>query len=270
MRALLPVVLVLIALLAYGLKAIISTLTHREPHRFTPLSVSCGLVAGIAGAAGVVWAFARDDRQDPFKDTTTRAPVPTPSPTTPDVQVPDASDMTFVVYILVAALAMLAVLRLRQTGPDLAAVRELEDEATTRWLSYEKDLRKAMNFPLMRDFTVREVREAVAAMTHAHASRPVTRSTKRIVEYAIAVQGFAAALDAAETLARRVRRSQMPAEHVAALKLADTLLALASDPGASPSERQAALRRLRATLDGIIEAPQAIERVESQVRLIGS
>ena len=81
-----------------------------------------------------------------------------------------------------------------------------------------------------------------------------------------AVNSFAVALDVAEREARRIRDSKFTGPERERLATARQLLRIAGDHAATPAERQAAYKRARRELDGLIVLPDAaVAALEAQV-----
>ncbi|WP_170963547.1 hypothetical protein [Cellulosimicrobium cellulans] len=139
----------------------------------------------------------------------------------------------------------------------------LEERVTSRWLAYEKDLQLALQYPVMRDLRDPLVQKVVTAMTRARAARvdetPEIGDNQSPAEhpYVAAVHELDVAMRAAEQEARRVRQGRFTREERRALHRAEQLLQLAKNDGASPHERRLAYERLIATLEGILDVPEA-------------
>lgn len=134
-----------------------------------------------------------------------------------------------------------------------------------RWLAYELDPVKLLEYPLMTD-----MREAVTVDFHrakrlADSLRPAApsditdRETQR--EYREAVHAYASAFEVAEAEARRVRQGGFSTDERARIATAMKLLRLALDDAASPDERQSAYQRVRREIDGLIVLPAATDEV---------
>ena len=82
-------------------------------------------------------------------------------------------------------------------------------------------------------------------------------------EYRDAVGVYAASFDAAEREARRRKQSDFSPIERESLDRARKLISVAADAAATPAERQAAYRKARAELDGLIDVPTpAAEQLE--------
>lgn len=165
----------------------------------------------------------------------------------------------------------------RARGDEAGARRELgrivaqHDATNARWLDYEMDVAKLLDFPMMTD-----MREPLTVAFHKARSRAdlvrpvdvdgVDREVDRdgALDYRDAVLEFAASFDVAEAEAVRRRRSDFSEEAQERLQRAQRLLRVAEDGAATPQERQNAYARARVELDGLIVLPAvtrlAIER----------
>lgn len=147
---------------------------------------------------------------------------------------------------------------------------DTHDEVTQRWLGYELDAVRLLEYPLMTD-----MREAVTVAFHRakrladslrpdDASQVTDRETQR--EYRDAVTAYASAFDVAEAEAKRVRQAGFSTDERARLATALKLLHLALDEGASPDERQSAYQRVRREIEGLIALPEgATDAVEERI-----
>jgi hypothetical protein len=161
------------------------------------------------------------------------------------------------------------------TMTDAAAQRELKKlleqhgRTDARWLDYEIDIAKLLDFPLMTD-----MREPLTIAFHKARSRaewlrpdsiddmPGDRDAQ--VDYRDAVHEYTSAFDVAEAEAIRRRRSDFSPSDQERLARAQQLLRLASDAAATPQERQNAYSKASRELDGLFVLPAtaraAIER----------
>jgi hypothetical protein len=146
-------------------------------------------------------------------------------------------------------------------------------ELRMQWASYELDMAKLIDFPMMTD-----MREPVTAALHkalkkasalepssakSMSTHPVTNS-----EFWDAVNDLDAAFHTAEQTAKKVAWSKFTLSERKSLSTAKNLLALALDSGASPSERQAAYKRVFKELQGLIEFPEKARlEIESRHQL---
>ena len=118
------------------------------------------------------------------------------------------------------------------------------DDTDARWLDYEIDVAKLLDFPLMTDMRDPLTIDFHKARSHADLLRPdsvedILDDRDAQLEYRDAVHEYVAAFDVAETEAIRRRRSDFSAEAQERLERAQHLLRLASDGGATNEERKA-------------------------------
>lgn len=168
--------------------------------------------------------------------------------------------------------------QLRLTTTSLRQLRktlEQHDALNARWFAYELDLATLIEYPLMTD-----MREPLTLAFHRARVRaddlrpeePAPDATETSLppdefdRYREAVAEYAAAFEAAEREARRRRQAAFSPVEREALERARKLIGVASDSGATPAERQAAYKKARAELDGLIDVPPAAaERLEGQI-----
>ncbi|WP_102145336.1 hypothetical protein [Mycobacterium sp. QGD 101] len=156
---------------------------------------------------------------------------------------------------------------------ELAKVLAQHDRTNARWLDYEIDIAKLLDFPMMTD-----MRDPLTIAFHKARSRADLLRPESVedllgdraaqLEYRDAVHEYAAAFDIAETEAIRRRRSDFSAEAQERLARAQNLLRLASDDGATPQERQNAYARAQKELDGLVVLPAAT-RASIERRIAG-
>ncbi|MGX9788017.1 hypothetical protein [Mycobacterium sp. MMS18-G62] len=145
---------------------------------------------------------------------------------------------------------------------EMAKVLERHDSTDARWLDYEIDIAKLLDFPLMTDMRDPLTISFHKARSRADMLRPETvddilGDRDAQLEYRDAVGEYVAAFDVAESEAIRRRRSDFSAEAQERLERAQHLLRLASDSGATPQERQNAYARAKKELDGLVVLPPA-------------
>ncbi|MEE6164737.1 MULTISPECIES: hypothetical protein [unclassified Mycolicibacterium] len=158
---------------------------------------------------------------------------------------------------------------------DAAAQRELKklleqhDSTNARWLDYEMDIAKLLDFPLMTD-----MREPLTIAFHKARSRAEWLRPDKLddmlgdreaqLEYRDSVHEYTSAFEVAEAEAIRRRRSDFSPEDQERLGRAQQLLRLASDAAATPQERQNAYSKAQRELAGLFVLPAtaraAIER----------
>jgi len=147
------------------------------------------------------------------------------------------------------------------------------DDTDARWLGYEMDVAKLLDFPAMTD-----LRDPLTAAFHKAKSRAdllrpgsaddLAGDRDAQLEYRDAVHEYAAAFDVAEAEAIRRRRSDFSADDQGRLARAQQLLRLAADRSATAGERQNAYRKAHRELDGLIALP-AITRTMIERRVAG-
>jgi hypothetical protein len=162
---------------------------------------------------------------------------------------------------------------------EAAATRELtkvyaqHDSIDARWLDYEVDVAKLLDFPMMTD-----MRQPLTAAFHKARSRAdllrpasvddVIADRDAQLDYRDAVHDYGSAFDVAETEAIRRRRSDFSAEGQQRLNRAQLLLRVAADESATPQERQNAYAKARNELDGLLVLP-AVTRASIERRIAG-
>jgi len=138
------------------------------------------------------------------------------------------------------------------------------DRTDTRWLEYELDVAKLLDFPLMTD-----MRDPLTAGFHkaklrADFLRPAQAEdllddAEAAARYMAAVEDYVTAFNIAEAEARRRRRGDFSRTDEQRIVRAQSLLRVASDAAAAPQERQNAYERARKELDGLIVLPSATQ-----------
>lgn len=156
---------------------------------------------------------------------------------------------------------------------ELARLTAKHAETDQRWLDYELDVAKLLDFPLMTD-----MRDPLTAAFHRARSRAdllrpedvddVVGDRDAQLEYRDAVHDYATAFDVAEAEAVRRRRSDFSSTDSARLDRAQALLRVASDAGATAQERRNAYGRAQRELDGLIVLP-AVTRLALERRVAG-
>ena len=144
---------------------------------------------------------------------------------------------------------------------EVQALLEGHDAVNRRWLDYELDVGKLIDFPAMTDVREPLTVAFLRAKREADGLRPPApgdiTTAARLEEYRSAVRGFELAFDVAEREAQRVRDSNFTGPERGRLATARKLLRIASDAAATPAERQTAYKRARRELDGLIVLPDA-------------
>ncbi|UTT71518.1 hypothetical protein NMQ03_10335 [Arthrobacter sp. DNA4] len=147
----------------------------------------------------------------------------------------------------------------KASAAEVQALMATHDATNRRWLEYELDVGKLIDFPLMTDVREPLTVAFLRAKRDADGQRPVSpgdlRSASGLEAYRQAVNNYAVALDVAEREARRIRDSRFSGPERERLATARKLLMLAEDQAATPAERQAAYKRARRELDGLIVLP---------------
>ena len=147
------------------------------------------------------------------------------------------------------------------------------DDTDGRWLSYELDVAKLLDFPTMTNLRDPLTVGFHKAKSRADLLRPSTPDDlvgdrDAQIEYRDAVHEYASAFDIAEAEAIRRRRSDFSADDQERLARAQHLLRVAADAAATPSERQNAYSKARRELDGLIALP-AVTRAAIERRVAG-
>lgn len=141
----------------------------------------------------------------------------------------------------------------RRDAGKLLAQHESVD---ARWLDYEMDVAKLLDFPMMTDMREPLTVAFHKARSRADLLRPVGEVDRdEALDYRDAVHDYVTAFDVAEAEAIRRRRSDFSAEGQERIERAQRLLRLASDSAATPDERQNAYARAQKELDGLIVLP---------------
>jgi hypothetical protein len=161
--------------------------------------------------------------------------------------------------------------RRRETVKVLAA----HDRTDARWLDYEIDIARLLDFPMMTDLRNPLTVAFHKARQRADLLRPeqpddLLSDRGAQLEYREAVHEYVSAFDIAETEAIRRRRSDFSEDDRQRLARAQNLLRLAEDDAASPQERQSAYARAGRELEGLIALPAAVragieQRIAAQI-----
>jgi hypothetical protein len=143
------------------------------------------------------------------------------------------------------------------------------DRTDTRWLDYELDVGKLLDYPLMTDMRDPLTQRFHRAKLRADFLRPADAGdllddSDVARQYLDAVEEYVTAFDVAEAEAIRRRRSDFSREDQHRLGRAKRALRIASDTAATPQERERAFDVARGELDGLIVLPErtraALER----------
>jgi hypothetical protein len=147
-------------------------------------------------------------------------------------------------------------------------VRE-HDRTDTRWLDYEIDISKLLDYPLMTDMRDPLTQRFHRAKLRADMLRPADAGDllgdgESARQYLDAVEEYVTAFDVAEAEAIRQRRSRFSREEQQRLSRAHGAMRIATDSAATPQERERAFDVARRELEGLVVLPErtraAIER----------
>ncbi|BBZ69744.1 hypothetical protein [Mycobacterium paraseoulense] len=140
--------------------------------------------------------------------------------------------------------------------------RVLEEHGRTdaRWLEYELDVARLLDFPLMTDMRDPLTVAFHKAKLRADFLRPVKAEDllddrEAAAQYRGAVEDYVTAFNAAEMEAMRRRRSDFSRADQQRIARAQNLLRVASDAAATPQERRRAHELARQELDGLLVLP---------------
>jgi hypothetical protein len=158
-----------------------------------------------------------------------------------------------------------------RTGSNQAAQwqsvrRVLEEHGRTdkRWLEYELDFAKLLDFPLMTDMRDPLTIGFHKAKLRADFLRPVKAEDllddrDAAAQYLAAVEDYVTAFNVAEAEAIRRRRNDFSGDDQRRIARAQRLLRVASDSAAAPQERQNAYDLACKELDGLIVLPSTTQ-----------
>jgi hypothetical protein len=143
---------------------------------------------------------------------------------------------------------------------EMRKVLAQHEQTDARWLDYELDIAKLLDFPMMTDMRHPLTMEFHKARRRADLLRPSTADDlvgdrDAQLEYRDAVHEYVTAFEIAEAEAIRKRRSDFSDVDQQRIARAQHLLRLAEDEGATPQERQNAYAKAQAELDGILVLP---------------
>ena len=140
--------------------------------------------------------------------------------------------------------------------------RVIEEHGRTdaRWLEYELDFAKLLDYPLMTDMRDPLTIDFHKAKLRADFLRPVKAEDliddrDATAQYQAAVEDYVTAFNVAEAEAKRKRRNDFSRADQQRIARAQSLLRVASDSAAAPRERQNAYDLARKELDGLIVFP---------------
>lgn len=142
----------------------------------------------------------------------------------------------------------------------LTRVVQEHDRTDTRWLDYELDCAKLLDFPLMTDMNNPLTVNFHKAKLRADLLRPARAEDllddrDAAARYLAAVEDYATAFNVAEAEAKRRRRNDFSADGQQRIGRALRLLRVATDSAATQQERQKAYDLARRELDGLIVLP---------------
>ncbi len=151
----------------------------------------------------------------------------------------------------------------------LTRVLREHDRTDTRWLEYELDFGRLLDFPLMTDMRDPLTIAFHKAKLRADFLRPAKAEDllddgDAAARYLAAVEDYVTAFNIAEAEAKRRRRTDFSQDGQQRIARAQNLLRMASNSAATLQERQNAYDRARRELDGLVVLPAttqvAIER----------
>lgn len=135
------------------------------------------------------------------------------------------------------------------------------DEVDRRWLDFELDVAKLIDYPLVTDMREPLTQAFHRAKRVADGLRPEEPAGLRPVgaleRYRDAVRDYEVAFEAAVREAKRRAQTGFSEGERKRLQAAQRLMALAENEASTPAERQSAYQRARKELDGLIALPEA-------------
>lgn len=148
-----------------------------------------------------------------------------------------------------------------RVGREIERAMAAHADVDRRWLEFELDVAKLIDYPLMTDLREPLTQAFHRARRVAESLRPedpdALRAEGALDRYARAVDDYAVAFETAEREARRRAQSGFSEAERGRLAAAQRLMALAESEGSTAAERQSAYRRARKELDGLIALPHA-------------
>lgn len=146
----------------------------------------------------------------------------------------------------------------------LIRVVQEHDRTDTRWLEYELDYAKLLDWPLMTDMSNPFTVAFHKAKLRADFLRPAKAEDllddpDAAQRYMVAVEEYVTAFNIAESEAQRARRSAFSHDEQRRLGRAQRLLRVATDSAATQQERQNAYDLARRELDGLLVLPPATQ-----------
>ncbi len=146
----------------------------------------------------------------------------------------------------------------------LRRVIEEHNRTDARWLEYEIDVAKLLDFPVMTDMRDPLTVGFHKAKLRADFLRPVKAEDllddrEAAAQYVAAVEDYVTSFNIAETEAIRRRRNDFSRPDQQRITRAQSLLRVASDSAAAPQERQSAYDLARKELDGLVVLPSTTQ-----------
>jgi hypothetical protein len=146
----------------------------------------------------------------------------------------------------------------------LVRVLQEHDRTDTRWLEYELDYARLLDFPLMTDMRDPVTIGFHRAKLRADFLRPAKAEDllddrDAAAQYFAAVEEYVTAFNVAESEAKRRRRNDFSLDGQQRIARAQSLLRVASDSAATSQERQNAYDRACRELDGLVVLPAATQ-----------
>jgi hypothetical protein len=156
---------------------------------------------------------------------------------------------------------------------EMTRVLDEHNRTDAKWLDYELDIAKLLDFPVMTDMRNPATIAFHKAKRRADLLRPETvddlmGDRDAQLQYRDAVADYVGAFDIVEAEAIRRRRSDFSSDDQQRIARAQNLLRLATDSGATAQERQSAYSRARKELDGLIALP-AVTRASIERKIAG-
>lgn len=142
------------------------------------------------------------------------------------------------------------------------------------WNAYDRDIKKLLELPAMRNFSLPEVGAVIDALDAAADVKTLKypRGIENVygTDYYKAVKNCEKAFDDAMHVAINHKNKTMSAKERRQLALASQLLKTAMDEAASSNERQLAYSRIMNIMEGLrIEVPKGvIKQIENNTRLL--
>lgn len=134
------------------------------------------------------------------------------------------------------------------------------DDVDRRWLDFELDVAKLIDYPLMTDLREPLTQTFHRAKRVADGLRPQEpeqlRPAGALERYRESVRDFEVAFEAAVREAKRRAQSGFSDAERGRLQSAQQLMALAENEASTAAERQSAYKQARRELDGLIALPE--------------